>query len=92
VVEKTEVPLHERFNENRPMTEWFVETQAELPWFGGWRIAFGAGDSATRIELCETATGCVLEWGGATGGVLSWNLKSEVVEFGPPRSATDSAT
>jgi uncharacterized heparinase superfamily protein len=92
VVQKTEVPLHERFNESRPMTEWFVEAQAELPWFGGWRIAFEAGDSATRIELSETATGCVLEWGGAVAGALSWNLKSGVVEFGPPRSTTSSAT
>jgi uncharacterized heparinase superfamily protein len=91
-VEKTEVPLHEQFNESRQMTEWFVETQVELPWFGGWRITFEAGDTATRIELSETATGCVLEWGGATAGALSWNLKSEEVEFRPLRSAIDSAT
>ncbi len=74
------------------MTEWFVEAEAELPWFGGWGIAFGVGEDPAPIELRETATGCVLDWGGAVAIVVNWNLQSGVVEFGPRRSAASSAT
>jgi uncharacterized heparinase superfamily protein len=33
-------PLHERFNETREMTETAWEAEAELPWIGGWALAW----------------------------------------------------
>ncbi len=92
VIQKIQVSLHERFNESRPMTEWFVETEAELPWFGGWRIAWPLGEGPTPFELRETPTGCALEWGGALAGDLNWNLQSGVVEFGARRDGARSAS
>ncbi len=35
------VPLHERFNEVREMTEMAYEVEAELPWVGGFVLAWG---------------------------------------------------
>ena len=44
-------PLHERFNETREATEVFQETNAQLPWVGGWLVLFDAGTQAPDIEL-----------------------------------------
>ncbi|HXV35657.1 MAG TPA: alginate lyase family protein [Myxococcota bacterium] len=86
-IQQIEVALHERFNESRPMAEWFVECEAALPWFGGWGIAWELGGAPLAFELRETATGCRLEWEGPAARSVSWNLKARSVEFGAARAA-----
>jgi hypothetical protein len=50
-VSTLQVPLHERFNQTREMTEWAVEADAALPWVGGFALASGALVADWRLEF-----------------------------------------
>jgi len=70
---KLSVPLHERFNEVRGMTEVAIEAEGPLPWVGGfalgfrgaeegWQVRFAAGElvaeaASQRLELCWRVAG-----------------------------------
>jgi hypothetical protein len=61
------VPLHERFNQTREMTEWAVEADAELPWLGGFALAPGGVADDWRLdfeagEVCARVAGFELRW------------------------------
>jgi len=91
-VQKTEVPLHERFNSCRPMTELFVEAESELPWLGGWVLIFEPLEAPPQIELSETSSGVVLRCERGSGAIeLSWDLESGAVEI-ECRAAAYAAT
>jgi uncharacterized heparinase superfamily protein len=87
------VPLHERFNETREMTEIAFEVETALPWAGGFVLDFGGGEDAWSVRLEDDE---VVVLRGAEGRELRWRpgapgLASAVTWRGfeaTPRSAT----
>jgi uncharacterized heparinase superfamily protein len=81
-VQRIEVPLHERFNDCRPMTELFVEDESQLPWLGGWALIFEPAEAPAQIELRETGSGVVLHWDRGSRAIeLNWDLEGGAVEI-----------
>jgi uncharacterized heparinase superfamily protein len=67
------VPLHERFNQTREMTEVGVEAEAALPWVGGFALASGALARDWQLELADGVVharlaGCEIRWRPTAGG------------------------
>jgi uncharacterized heparinase superfamily protein len=67
-VSRARVPLHERFNQAREMTEVVVEADAELPWVGGFALAQGAVVRDWQLlaleggVVCARIRGCEILW------------------------------
>ncbi len=81
-MQKTEAPLHERFNSCRPMTELFVEADAELPWLGGWVLTFDSERTLDRLELCTERNGATLHCDTGPGTIaLRWDWGRGAVEI-----------
>jgi len=74
------VELHEKFNESRRMTELFTDAAADLPWLGGWIVAFESGD--LEIEAHYDAGDVQLSCNtGADRTAVRWNLEAGQVRF-----------
>jgi uncharacterized heparinase superfamily protein len=65
------VPLHERFNQTREMTEWVVEADAALPWLGGFALASGAVASDWQLDFEDGAVRA-----RACGFEIHWQLET----------------
>lgn len=66
-VSRSRVPLHERFNQTREMTEVVLEAEAALPWVGGFALASGALVRDWQLDLADgvvhaRVAGCEIRW------------------------------
>ena len=67
-------PLHQRFNQTRELTEIALETEAELPWVGGFVLGWGTAEDDWRLDFAAGVVrvrlaGLELRWQvGAEGG------------------------
>jgi uncharacterized heparinase superfamily protein len=80
--QQDEALLHERFNENRQMTELYVETRSTLPWVGGWLLVFDSEapiDVQLEANAGHTRITCAT---GAEGGFsLRWSIANGEVRL-----------
>jgi hypothetical protein len=65
------VPLHERFNQTREMTEWVIEADAVLPWLGGFALASGAVANDWQLDFEDGAVRA-----RACGFEIRWRLEA----------------
>ena len=64
-------PLHERFNQTREMSEVAIESDARLPWVGGFVLELGGGEMEWQVALED---GVVVLRAAAQGLELRWRL------------------
>lgn len=81
-VGKTRVPLHERFNESRQMTELFVESAGALPWLGGWLLVLDHADPAPEVRIEANAGRAIVACrGGDSDFAVRWSIANGQVEW-----------
>jgi hypothetical protein len=70
-------PLHERLNETREMAEVAIESDAALPWVGGFVLGLGGPEGDWQVTFED---GVVVARAAAAGLELRWRIGAAVGE------------